>query len=237
MSLQLEFDIKNPVLSTTDYLKISFTLTNLASSSYTIPGPQDQTECLTIDVYTADNVLFRRINGISLQHMLTSARVDRIHDLDLLHPGEKWEWQLDLSSYHYPLSVGKYNIAVSYNYQQANIALSCSGQTVEVVRSPIAEFICYRSNPVLDGLTLLTKHSSDNVKPVYKLRLQNYTRPLVAWYSATLPVSDNVEQIICASPDFFKPDTFNHFFQQKLIWKFADSLYIQHYDRSEEHHV
>jgi hypothetical protein len=183
--MNLVLSVQNPTVDTLEGLKVGLDLFNDGERAYQLPGPSDLTATLTFEVYRQDGALLRRMNGLTRQQMMSSARVDPTPTLEDLPPGGRWRWELNLASYHYPLPAGAFEMEAVYDYDEAGVHVRSNRIPIHVAAVALSEIAFLREAPVLDGVTLLLKGES-NGAPTTVLRHYNAQRPLAAWYSERL---------------------------------------------------
>jgi len=223
MPLELELRVPQALLSTLAGLRVEVELHNRGEETWELPATYDRTDALTFEVYGAGGEWVRRMSGVTHQAMMTTARIEWEPLLDTLPPGETWRWDLDLSSFHYPLPPGEYEVFAAYRYPPAGVGLRSGGVRVRVTAPALRSLFALRDNPVLDGLTLLFRDGQGE-RAAHYLRQHNYDRPLASWYSARVLEGEPVAEAFCAATGFFQTASFAPFSRRWLVWQSGETL-------------
>jgi hypothetical protein len=200
-------------LTSLDGLHLQLTARNSGPLAVSLPVPTDRSAALTVYAYR-DSKLTHVANGLTQQDMMTAGRVDETTEREPLAAGAERSWELDLTSWCYPLLTGDNSV-----YAECLLGDGSSVRSNTVIAPvqarPVQALSLDRSNPVLDGLCLLLESPGAD-GPERRLRLYNTSRPLAPWFSAPLPALGS-EPPVLATPNFFLTDTFDHFFLRWLV--------------------
>jgi hypothetical protein len=233
MSLRLELSVENPRLTVFESLRVGITLENLGPAARNLPGSEDESDALSIFVYREDGAPSMLMSGLTSQAMMSTARVDRRVAREILLPGGRWNWRVDLAGWHYPLPAGRYHIEALLADADAGVQVRSALLPVESIDPGLSAISFMRANPVIDGLAILF-HSGE--KGAW-IRQSNATRPLAAWYSRPL-VSPWAwaRNPVLSQPLFFRPESFDSFFRQWLVGVQSGELFAQPLDSGEAAH-
>lgn len=232
MSLELAIEVDRAKISTLEGLKVEVLLTNRGKADLLIPGPEDESGALGFAVYREQSdALICRMDGLSHQTMLLSARADDHRELDVLPAGEGWCWDVDLVTYHYPLSDGRYEIEAVFDYGGGK-RIRSPRQRVDVGYRNLRAISVLRDNPVLEGLTSVFETRDDGYSEFF-LRLQSPDIPLAAWYSERIVARPHIDELFCAQASTFQTDTFDHFAHRWVVWREGPVLFAHRFDQGQ----
>lgn len=215
--LKIETEIENAELTTLEGLRVNFIIANRSEREVTIAGP----EALSVEVYCESESPIRRMDGASQSEMLGTCADKALQGA--LPAGEECEWTIDFTNYHYPLSVGRYEVVGVLELPNGGGQVRGAAVGIQVVPAKITGIKSLRDNPVLDSLTHLIETAGPNGKEHY-LRLQSHDRPLASWYSQRIITRKNAEDMICAQASQFQTDNFDPFFRRWVVWREGETL-------------
>jgi len=199
--------------SNLDGLRLQLTFRNLGPDPVALPVPTDLSAALTVYAYRGTE-LTRVANGITHQDMMSRGRFDEATEREPVAAGLERSWELDLTSYAYPLLAGESSVFAECILGDGSVVRSNTIQ-VGVQALPVNRIALDRSNPVLDGVCVLLESVGTNGLE-RRLRLYNTARPLAPWFCEPLPAL-GADALVVATPNFFLPDTFDHFFARWLV--------------------
>jgi hypothetical protein len=229
VNLNLGMALVSREVSTLEGPVLQFTLSNRGDSCLTIPSYHDQSDALALHIFSDEGDLFRRVDGLAQQAMLSAAAVDTEPMLQDLEPGESWSWDLNLLAAHSPLPAGHYQIEATYSYPAENVDLKSERSSFEVRAAEISSAAFLRDNPVLDGLTLALCEGKGRASR-HHLRLHNAGRPLAAWYAASVAQRPHMENFFCAQASFYQTESFDPFFRRWAVWQEGPLVFAHAFD-------
>jgi hypothetical protein len=229
MNLRLDIQLENPELTTLEGLQLEFQLENTGSEPLSIPGSNDRSSAIGVEIFTVDGALFRRFNGLTHQSMMSASPPNDLFEIEELEGGESWHWDVDLATYHYALAEGEYEIRATFNYVPLAMKLTSPRYSFRVLPAPIVEVHDIRDNPIVDALTMLYQSPIDG-HLVHFLRLYNPTRPLACWYSQRVLTRANVDQVFCAQASSYQDETFDEAERRWVVWLEGREVLAQAFD-------
>jgi hypothetical protein len=230
MAFRLEVKVENQELSPHESVRLTCRLRNESAEAAELPSPYDRSGAFRIALCDTGRTPLRTMSRLSRQAFLSDGRVDSSLDLDTLAPGQEWKWNLDLSSFHYPIPPGEYLVNAIYDYGPAGVRLDSGFQELRVAQYPVIAVEAWRDNPVLDGLALLIEADTDD-GPAWFLRQHNYDRPMGAWYSIRVAAGEEPgTPPYCATCNFFQTDSADPFFEKWVLWTAEGELRARRYD-------
>ncbi len=209
------------MLTTFSSLKVEILMRNTGPDPVVIPSPDDMSGALTIAVYGPGGRLLRSMNGLTMQFMQSSARVDASYSLAPIAPEEPWRWTVDLAKYHYTLPEGEFEIEGRFDYPPLNLHLRSSRQPIRVVAPLLRTIDAFHDNPVIDRMDLLMDVGSNGSSAFY-IR-QHSGLPLAAAYSERLPVP-STGTAFCAIANYFQTASFEPVSKRWLLWTGENQL-------------
>jgi hypothetical protein len=217
MSIQLVIEIENRNLSTLESPCVNFVIANSGKRDVAIAGP----ESLSIEVYSADGQLFRRMDGESQAEMLGTGSDEPFRGA--LAAGDECEWGIDFSNYHYPLPAGTFQVIGILELPNGGGRIPSMPVQLHVAATKITAVQPLRDNPVLDSLTTLIETEGATGKDYY-LRLQSPDRPLASWYCHRIMNRQDVKDILCAQASHFQTENFDPFFRRWVVWREGEQI-------------
>ncbi|MFO0587367.1 MAG: hypothetical protein U0441_07505 [Polyangiaceae bacterium] len=216
MPVEIAIALSAPEIPVLGTLEIRVLVRNTGALPIELPGPDDRTDALTIDVTDrATGALVRRMNGLTFQRMLSRARASSRHDLAAVPGGGTLDFTLDLAQYHQPLTAGDYEVRATLVHPPAEVDAASAKVPVRVTDLGVTGVSLTRDNPVLDGATILAEGADGSVWG----RLHNVDRPLAAWWNRRLELPPGTRGAFTAAAGFFQTDSFGPFFETWVLFQ------------------
>lgn len=227
MPIRLEVDVDQPVLSTHEGLALRCALSNEGPVPALIPTPYDRSGSFRVGLYDSQLNLLRSMDRISRQRMMTDSRVSQSLDVDTLNPGARWNWKLNLSSFHYLIPPGNFVLDAAYEYEPAGVHVHSGPSSIRVTPDPIESVAVMRDNAVIDSLALLIAAKSET-GPAWFLRQYNHNRPVAAWYSTRI-LADiaTPTQPFLASAAYFQTAEVDPAFRKCVVWTEGQTVHAR----------
>lgn len=215
MSVEIAIALSAPEIPVLGTLDVRVILKNTGPLPLELPGENDRTPALTFDVFDRHTrELVRRMNGFSHQALLSRARVNPEHSLEVVPGGGALDFTLDLAQFHQPLRTGEYEVQATYAYPPANVNVASAKVPLRVTDVAVTRMASLRDNPVLDGLTVLVEAADGSTWG----RLHNVDRPLAAWWNRRMELPPGTTGAFAASSGFFQTASFGPFFETWLLF-------------------
>ena len=232
MPVQLTVTTPGSRISAHEGLRLHCSLSSEGAPPLEIPSPYDRSGSFNLLLRNGGGDLVRVLNRQVRQAVMSGGRVDGSLDLDVLQPGETWEWDMDLASYHYPLPPGTYSVGAVYEYEPAELRLEAGPIPIRVSEDPVRSLTVVRDNPVLDGLAMLFEADGETGTEFY-LRMHNYSKPVGAWWSAPILAGEDAEGPFCATANFFQAESVDQFDLRWVVWTSGGSVHARCFDEGE----
>ena len=182
MSLALSLTLDAAQCTTFDTPVLRLQLRNQGTEPIAVPDPEADGGACSILVSTADGRPLRRLDSLTAQSLISSARIDAHQDFITLAGRSALDWTIDLARQSWPLPAGHLTLTASLHWKGLPTPILAPPTPIEVTPVALTHLLNVRDNPILDRLDIL---------PIAKgrawLRQHNPGVPLACWFNEILP--------------------------------------------------
>ena len=219
MSLALSLTLDAAQCTTFDTPVLRLQLRNQGTEPIAVPDPEADGGACSILVSTADGRPLRRLDSLTAQSLISSARIDAHQDFITLAGRSALDWTIDLARQSWPLPAGHLTLTASLHWKGLPTPILAPPTPIEVTPVALTHLLNVRDNPILDRLDIL---------PIAKgrawLRQHNPGVPLACWFNEILPPISSPDSLFLPTAGSYQAESFEPSGARWIVWQNANEI-------------
>lgn len=195
-----------------------------------VPALSDRGGALVFEIHDQLGNLVRRQSAATQTAMQAGNANVLPPIMQALNPAGHLTEVFDLSTLHYPLPLGCFQVRAFYDFAEEDLHLVSEPASIEVLDADVEDLFVLRDNPMLDSLSLFSRNR-DSERSVFHLRQYAADRPLAARYARRLLDGPQVDDAFVAEASVFASDTVDRLYQRWMVWVEGEGIYAQKFYR------